>query len=227
MFSWLKNQLRDHFGVSRAEANGMLVLLLLSLVFLLIPPSVKWYYSQQPVPSHDQDIALLEETLKQLEAQKQSTKIPSVKKNRPSRPPQQRIRFDINTADEAQLRTIKGIGEVLAARIVKFRNKLGGFVRPGQYEEVYGLSPEVVQRLKEHTYISLHFRPQQLNINTADIKMLAAHPYLTYPQARAIVRYREQHGPFANLSPLNALVLMDEATLEKVKAYLVAAQVLH
>lgn len=219
MFSWFKNQLRDHFGVSRAEANGMLVLLLLSLVFLLIPPSVKWYYSQQPVASHDQDIALLEEALKQLEAQKQSAKNPSVKKYRPSRQPQQRVRFDINTADEARLRTVKGIGEVLAARIVKFRDKLGGFVYPVQYKEVYGLRPEVVDLLKEHTYISPHFCPQLLNINTAAIKTLAAHPYLTYPQALAIVRYREQHGPFAHIEALK--VVLDAAALEKVKPYLV------
>ncbi|MEL6358448.1 MAG: helix-hairpin-helix domain-containing protein [Bacteroidota bacterium] len=196
MLRWLKNRFRDHFGVSRAEANGMLVLLLVSLTFLLIPPGMKWYYSRKPLASHDEDIALLEDMLKQLEARQKTAKPhpanPSQHKNRPPKPQ----RFNMNTADEAQFRTIKGIGEVLSARIVKFRDKLGGFVRPSQYEEVYGLRPEVVQRLKKYTYISPSFRPQCLNINTADIRTLAAHPYLTLQQARAIVRYREQHGPF-------------------------------
>lgn len=200
----------------------MLVLLLVSLIFLLVPPGMKWYYSRQPLANHDEDIALLEDMLKQLEAQRQSAKPYSNKppqhKNRPPKPQ----RFDINTADEAQLRAIKGIGEVLSARIVKFRDKLGGFVRPGQYEEVYGLRPEVVQRLKKHAYISTNFHPQRLNINTADIRALAAHPYLTYAQARTIVRYREQHGPFSGVADLNALVLIDAATLEKVRPYLIA-----
>ena len=217
MFGWIKNWLRDHFGVSGVEANGMLVLLILSLLCLFIPPGLKRYYEQQPLASHDQDIALLEDTLKQLEAQQQSAK-PA----QPSRRPQQPKSFDINAADEAQFRTIKGIGAVLSARIVKFRDKLGGFVRLVQYEEIYGLRPEVVQRLKKRTYISPGFRPQRLNINTADIRILAAHPYLTYQQAQAIVRYREQHGPFPHLEALNALVLMDATTLEKIKPYRVA-----
>ena len=222
MLRWLKNRFRDHFGVSRAEANGMLVLLLVSLIFLLIPSGLRWYYSRQPLANHDEDIALLEDMLKQLEARQQSAKPYSNKppqhKNRPPKPQ----RFDINTADEALFRTIKGIGEVFSARIVKFRDKLGGFVRPSQYEEVYGLPPEVVRRLKKHAYISPSFHPQRLNINTADIRTLAAHPYLTPQQARAIVHYREQHGPFANVVAFKAIVLMDEATLKKVNPYLVA-----
>ena len=199
----------------------MLVLLFLSLLCLLIPPGLKWYYGQQPLASHDEDITLLEDMLKQLAVQQPSDKPRPTKLTQRSHLPPQPKRFDINTADEAQLRTIKGIGEVLSARIVKFRDKLGGFVRPGQYEQVYGLRPEVVDRLKQRTYISPNFRPQRLNINTADVKILAAHPYLTYQQAQAIVRYREQHGPFPHLEALKDLVLMDAATLEKSKPYLV------
>ena len=217
MLRWLKDRFRDHFGVSRAEANGMLVLLLVSLIFLLIPPGLKWYHSRQPLVSHDEDIALLEDMLKQLEAQRQSAK-PAQRKYRPSKPQS----FDINTANATQLRTIKGIGEILSARIVKFRDKLGGFVQLDQYEEVYGLQPEVVDRLKRRAYISLNFRPQCLDINTADIQTLAAHPYLIYQQARAIVRYREQHGLFPHLEALKDLVLMDSTTLEKIRPYLVA-----
>lgn len=200
----------------------MLVLLLVSLIFLLIPPGLKWYYGRQPLANHDQDITLLEETLKQLEAQQQSARPRSPKTIQRSHRSSKPKPFDINTANEAQLRAIKGIGEVLSVRIVKFRDKLGGFVHPGQYGEVYGLRPEVVQYLKKNVYISSGFRPQCLNINTADIRTLVAHPYLTYQQAQAIVRYREQHGLFANVAALDALVLMDEAMLNKIKPYLVA-----
>ncbi|MEM9416919.1 MAG: helix-hairpin-helix domain-containing protein [Bacteroidota bacterium] len=222
MLRWLQNQFRDHFGVSRAEANGMLVLLLVSLIFLLIPPGLKWYYSRRPLVSHDEDIALLEDMLKQLEAQRQSAKPRPAKPTQRSRRPPKPQRFDINTANATQLRTIKGIGEILSARIVKFRDKLGGFVQLDQYEEVYGLQPEVVDRLKRRAYISLNFRPQCLDINTVDIQTLAAHPYLTYQQARAIVRYREQHGLFPHLEALKDLVLKDSTMLEKIRPYLVA-----
>lgn len=220
MLSWIKARLRDHFGFSKAETNGTLVLLLLTTTCLLVPQGLKWYYSLQPEASYDQDIALLERTLTMLEAQTQTPKPAYTKPNSSPYRPQKLQTFDINTADEAQLSTIQGIGTTLSARIVKFRNKLGGFVSQAQYQEVYGLQPEVITRLKKHAYISTAFRPTLLNINTADLKTLAAHPYLTYQQAQTIVRYRTQHGPFASIDALSALVLIDSATLEKIQLYL-------
>ncbi len=47
--------------------------------------------------------------------------------------------FDINTADTTQLAELRGIGSKLSARIVKYRDALGGFHSTEQYVEVYGL----------------------------------------------------------------------------------------
>jgi DNA uptake protein ComE-like DNA-binding protein len=224
MFSWIKARLRDHFGFSRAEANGTLVLLFFTSTCLLVPQCLKWYYSMQPEANHDHDIALLEHTLTLLATQEQRPKHTHKKPKKDPCRPQPLQYFDINTADEVQLSTIKGIGPVLAARIVKLRNKLGGFISQTQYQEVYGLRPEVVARLKKRTCISVGFQPKKLDINTADTQTLAVHPYITYQQARGIVHYRAQHGPFLTAEALSALVLIDEATLEKLKPYLSASQ---
>jgi len=224
MFYWMRARLRKHFGFSRAETNGTFVLLLLTSVCLLVPQGLKWYYSMQPEANHDQDIALLEHTLLLLEARKKSPKYTHKKFKKNSQHPPATQSFDINTASEAQLSTIEGIGPVLAARIVKFRNKLGGFISQAQYQEVYGLRPEVVERLKQHTYISVISASAKLNINTADVKTLAAHPYITYQQARSIVHYRAQHGLFLTIESLSALVLIDKTTLEKLTPYLCTTQ---
>ena len=221
MLAWIKAWLQDHFGFSKAETNGTLVLLLLCCLCLIAPQGLRWYYSMQPEVRYDEDIALLERTVALLEAQKQTLKPNFKGKSRRNFHHSQQLQlFDINTADEAQLSAIKGIGPVLSARIVKFRNKLGGFVRQAQYEEVYGLGPAVINRLKKYAYISPSFCPKLLNINTVDVQTLAAHPYLTYQQAKGIVRYRKQHGRFPHVASLEVLVLMDKATLGKVKAYL-------
>ena len=75
----------------------MLVLLLVSLIFLLIPPGVKWYYSRQPLANHDEDIALLVDMLKQLEAQQKSAKPRPAKPAQRKRRPLKLQQFDINT----------------------------------------------------------------------------------------------------------------------------------
>jgi competence protein ComEA len=225
MLAWIKAWLRDHFGFSRAETNGTLMLLLLTSICLLVPQGLKWYYSMQPAPSHAQDIVLLERTLALLKTQEQRPKLNHKKAKNNLYQPQPQQSFDINTADEAQLSTIRGIGPVLSVRIVKFRNQLGGFISQAQYQEVYGLRPEVAERLKQHTYISVDFRPKKIDINTADTQTLAAHPYITYVQARSIVQYRAQHGPFITVEVLSALVhIIEVATLSKLKPYLSASQ---
>jgi DNA uptake protein ComE-like DNA-binding protein len=224
MFSWISAQLREYFGFSKTETNGTLVLLLLTSICLLAPQGLRWYHSVQSQSSHDLDVALLERTLALLETQVQKSKhTRKILKKNLDRSRLLRS-FDINTANEAQLSTIEGIGQVFSSRIVKFRDKLGGFIDQAQYQEVYGLSPKAVECLKKYAYISADFQAAKLDINTANAQEMAAHPYLTYRQARSIVRYRAQHGSFHTVEALGSLILIDEATFKKLNPYLCASQ---
>ena len=51
---------------------------------------------------------------------------------------------DLNSATAADLMGVYGIGETLSERIIKFRDRLGGFLVNEQLYDVYGLKPEVV-----------------------------------------------------------------------------------
>jgi competence protein ComEA len=121
------------------------------------------------------------------------------------REPEVRERFDINTADTLLLKTIFGIGSRLAARILKFRDALGGFVKPAQLNEVYGLDSAVVKKLLEVGFIKPDFVPEKININTAVEKELSAHPYIRYRIARMLISYRFQHGDFMDVSDIKKL----------------------
>jgi competence protein ComEA len=233
MLGWFKRQIRDHFGFSKTETNGVLWLIVLIVFFLAIPQVIQWYYSSNPPASNQEDIALLDSIVTQLEQQvaASSKTINSIhnpfevahkatKKRSQTKQAQLMPAFDINTADTSQLQQIKGIGPKLSTRIVKYRDKLGGFINQAQYPEIYGLDPLVVGRLVEQTYITANFRPQQININTADFKTLVGHPYLSYQQVQRIVRYRENHGKLASIQDLLSLGMLEEATFEKIKSYL-------
>ncbi len=128
--------------------------------------------------------------------------------------------FNINTADTAQLKKIRGIGSKLSARIVKFRDKLGGFGNLGQIKEVYGLSPEVIDSLQKYSFVEDSFRPQQFNVNAATFDQLRQHPYVGFNLARHIIAYRTQHGPFQTLDDLQKIKTIDAATFQKIKPYL-------
>ncbi len=129
------------------------------------------------------------------------------------------VPFDINTTDTTQLATLKGIGSKLSLRIVKFRDALGGFHSPDQYPEVFGLDSVALSELRR--YARVQSSPRKIAINSASVEELYRHPYLRNKRLNeVIVRYREQHGPYATPESLKGIRIMDEATLRKIAPYL-------
>lgn len=85
-------------------------------------------------------------------------------------------KIDINLASREDLKKVKGIGEVYSARIIKFRDLLGGFYSTQQLYEVYGMDSSTVSELLTHCFISSEFAPKKIKINDS---VLPYHPYLT------------------------------------------------
>ena len=98
--------------------------------------------------------------------------------------------IDINTADTNLLIALPGIGSKLSQRIISFRDKLGGFYTIEQVSETYGLPDSVFQKIKPRLSVSTA-TVHQININTATIDEMKAHPYLRYTVANAIVQDRK------------------------------------
>lgn len=129
------------------------------------------------------------------------------------------LSVDINTADSALFESLPGIGPRLAARIISFREKLGGFCRIEQVAETYGLPDSVFRRIRPQLRIGeLRLRP--IAVNTALMEELAKHPYIRYKLAKAIIAYRSQHGPFRQPDDLRKMAVMDEETIAKLTPYL-------
>lgn len=131
-----------------------------------------------------------------------------------------RLLFDLNGADTAMLKKVRGIGEKLALRIVKYRDVLGGFVGVHQLNEIYRLDTAVIRELKKVSFIAPDFTPQKLDVNIDDEKILAAHPYLAPGEAKAIVAYRFQHGKFNSLDDLAQVKALDSLTRKRILPYL-------
>ncbi|PWA04425.1 ComEA family DNA-binding protein [Flavobacterium psychrotolerans] len=110
--------------------------------------------------------------------------------------------LDINQATQEDLKKIYGIGDGLSERILKEKEKLGGFVSMEQMNDVWGLSPEVVQKLNEHFKIKGQPAVKKLNINNASVKELMQFPYFRYALAKSIVTYRSMNGEIKNTADL-------------------------
>lgn len=129
------------------------------------------------------------------------------------------IIVDINSADSAQLDQIKGVGPAFALRILKYRNRLGGFYKKEQLMEVYGVDSVKYTEIKNQVSIG-DANLKTININTAVFNDLKDNPYLSYKQINAIIQYRKQHGKYLGLADLNKVGILTPLIIEKISRYI-------
>ena len=103
-------------------------------------------------------------------------------------------KIDINLADSTALERLPGIGEKLSIRIVRYRDRLGGFVVLDQLKEVYGLSDSTFNFITRYLDINVAFKPLQIAVNKADYMQFRRHPYMTTSVLKALLAYRKTHG---------------------------------
>lgn len=128
------------------------------------------------------------------------------------------LTIDLNYATAEVFQHIRGIGPTLSTRIVRFRDKLGGFHSADQLYEVYGLDSAVVSRLITSSTISNEVN--KVNINTDSVKQLYTHPYIDYKTANVIINYRQQHGNFDSVVQIKEIKIISDSLYQKIYPYL-------
>ena len=127
--------------------------------------------------------------------------------------------IDLNTATADQLKQIYGVGEVLSQRIIRYRGRLQGFATETQLSEVYGLSPEVVARLQERCSIITPPTFKKIALREASVEELSKMPYLSYAEARKIVRLRTELKGM-RFSNLHSIKDFDSLKIKRLALYL-------
>lgn len=129
--------------------------------------------------------------------------------------------ISLNNADSASFERLPGIGPVLASRIIRYREKLGGFYQTSQLREVYGISDSLYTLLEPLLKeISGNAQTRKIDINRISFDTLRQHPYLRWDKAKAIIRYREANGPFRSEKDLRNIWTLDSSTLARLLPYI-------
>ncbi|MEM9649005.1 MAG: helix-hairpin-helix domain-containing protein [Bacteroidota bacterium] len=127
---------------------------------------------------------------------------------------------DINSATAEELKTIYGIGDKLSARIIKFRDRLGGFLVDDQVLDVYGLEPQVAQRILNKFKVLQPPEVTKININKATVEELSRLVYINRTMAREIVNLRMEKGKIESFEELFNLNEFPINKIERIKLYL-------
>ncbi|MEL4308142.1 ComEA family DNA-binding protein [Joostella sp. CR20] len=129
---------------------------------------------------------------------------------------------DINTATVSDLKKVRGVGEVLANRLVKYRSYLGGFYFQDQIAETYGIPPESVSEVLKYFEIQKLPTFKKRDVNTCTLKELSKIPYIDWNLAKKIVSYRTNHLKISDLPELTKIEGFPTDKLNRIELYLTA-----
>jgi len=126
---------------------------------------------------------------------------------------------EINAADSAKLTEVRGIGPSFAMRIIRYRDRLGGFYQKEQLKDVYGVDSAKYAEVKDQLTIN-PAAVTKLKINSISFESLRQFPYLTYKQVNAVIEYRTQHGNYNSINDIAAIAIITPEILHKIEPYL-------
>jgi len=213
-----KEPLKKWFGHSRRERRATFILLILSVVIAGIRFVLPGRDIEVEFPKDDLSVSAFD-TGSYNKIYVKTAGIYTKQKeertgSRKPRPP-----LDINKCDSADLEKLPGIGPVLSARIIRYRNLLGGYSSTGQLKEVYGLPPETYQLISGRVFAD-SAAVRKILINSAGFKEMIRLPYWGKYEVNAILRYRELNGKIRGMKDLidNKLISSEKAL--KIRPYL-------
>jgi DNA uptake protein ComE-like DNA-binding protein len=127
---------------------------------------------------------------------------------------------DLNKVTAEDLKKINGIGEVLSARAIKFRDRLGGFLLDEQLYDVYGLDKEVADRALNRFTVQSPPLVVKINVNEASVGQLSELVYIPRSVAQGIVDFRNVHGSVEAWEDLIKIKDFPAEKIERIKLYL-------
>lgn len=119
---------------------------------------------------------------------------------------------DLNLADTVLLKGVPGIGSSYAARIIKYRESLGGYISIEQIKEVWGVDDIMYNKISP--YFTISGKPKKLRVNYLEYKDMIKHPYLNKDQVKIILDLSKRKN---NLTSLKRLSLLEEFSANDIK----------
>ncbi|HXJ97716.1 MAG TPA: helix-hairpin-helix domain-containing protein [Gelidibacter sp.] len=130
-------------------------------------------------------------------------------------------KIDLNTATAQDLQKVNGIGPKLSENIIKYRNKFkGGFISEIQLQDIYGLSPEVIERIKNDFAVKTPRIIEKINLNTATREQLVTIQHIDYEIAHYIIEQRTLRDSFKSFDELLRVKNFPIQKFEIIKLYL-------
>ncbi len=108
---------------------------------------------------------------------------------------------EINSADSATLRKVRGIGAKTVVAVMQYRKFLGGFYKKEQIAELKCVTPENFAKISEQIYCD-SCKISKIDINFAAASEMEYHPYMTRRAIKLITETRESKGGWSSIEEM-------------------------
>lgn len=130
------------------------------------------------------------------------------------------VKIDLNHCDTNDIVVVPQFGSKRAAKLVEYRDKLGGFYDLSQLKEVYVLQNLDVDFLQQYFYVRKS-DVKKININKASYKELISHPYFDAYLTKTIINYRSKNKPINSFEELQSVTHAYPELMDKLKYYII------
>lgn len=225
--------IKDYLTFNRMEQRGIFVLLTLLFLLVIANEVVPFVVTPKPVDlsGFEKDVVAFEKAVRIADSLDEQVRKSRNKKFRsyaayPVRDSSGRFKaypkevfvIELNSADTFELQRLRGIGPAFARRIVKYRERLGGFTDKSQLLEIWGMDTSKYNAIKEHLAVSPD-SVHPINLNTVTFKELLAHPYFPFEITKAIMLYRKDHKKFVSAGELKNIKSISDSAYRKMIIY--------
>lgn len=133
----------------------------------------------------------------------------------------ERVTFpiEINSADSATLRRVRGIGEKSVMHILRYRELLGGYYSTAQISELKMVTPENFRIILQQIWCD-SAQIKKICINFASPKALEVHPYISSRMLRRIINHRELKGGWSTIEEMIESKIFSEEEAQRIAPYL-------
>lgn len=130
------------------------------------------------------------------------------------------VKINLNHCDSTDITVVPMFGSKRAARLVEYRDKLGGFYSLSQLREVFVLQ-DIPMDLLEKYFVVHPADIRKININTATYKEMVNHPYFDAYLTKTILNYRSRNGDITSFEELQQITHAYPELMEKLRWYVV------
>lgn len=127
--------------------------------------------------------------------------------------------IELNQVDSMTLVKALKIPAYWTDRMLEYREKLGGYARKNQLLEIYHFPEGIYERIFTAIRVDSSL-VKPIGINSKKLDELGLHPYLSFQEAKILVNYRAQHGPFRSVQEVRQVKGISSETVQRLLAYL-------